>query len=108
MCRRWSRTRRCRVRPFTLPPGRSARRGTTRREEVKYMLLIYDNPDTRQIFFQESGAGMIAEMGALLKELTDSGELIATAGLADPSQTKTVRVQGGLPLVTDGPLAEAK
>jgi hypothetical protein len=40
--------------------------------------------------------------------LTESGELIATEGLADPSHTRTVRVQDGLPVVTDGPLAEAK
>jgi hypothetical protein len=75
---------------------------------MKYMLLIYDNPDTRQIFFGQGGAELRAEVDALMKELADSGELIGAEGLADPSNTKTVRVQGGLPVVTDGPLAEAK
>jgi len=75
---------------------------------MKYMLLIYDNPNTREVFFGEGGAEMMAEIETLLAELKESGELLGTAGLADPSNTKTVRVQGGLPVVTDGPLAEAK
>jgi hypothetical protein len=45
---------------------------------------------------------------ALLQELRASGELVATDPLADPVQTKTVRVRDGSPVVTDGPLAEAK
>lgn len=75
---------------------------------MKYMLLIYDNPDTRQIFFGEGGEALMSEMNALMKELEESGELISTEGLADPSNTRTVRVQGGVPVVTDGPLAEAR
>ena len=75
---------------------------------MKYMLLIYDNPDTREIFFGAAGQTLMAEMQALMKELKESGELIGTEGLADPSHTKTVRVQSGMPVVTDGPLAEAK
>jgi hypothetical protein len=72
------------------------------------MLLIYDNPDTRQIFFGKEGAGLRAEVDALMQEITESGELVGAEGLADPSNTRTVRVQGSIPVVTDGPLAEAK
>ena len=75
---------------------------------MKYMLLIYDNPDTREIFFGAGGQTLMAEMEALMQELKESGELIGAEGLADPSHTKTVRVQNGMPVVTDGPLAEAK
>jgi hypothetical protein len=75
---------------------------------VKYMLMIYDNPDSREIFFGEGGEGIRAEMDALMRELTESGELLYTEGLADPSNSRTVRLQGGVPVVTDGPLAEAK
>jgi hypothetical protein len=82
--------------------------GTERNADVKYMLLIYDNPDTREIFFGEEGAGLRAEVDALMKEITESGELVGAEGLADPSNTRTVRVQGGIRVVTDGPLAEAK
>jgi hypothetical protein len=75
---------------------------------MKYMLLIYDNPDTRDIFFSEAGKSLMAEMDALMDELRESGEFVSTEALADPSNSRTVRVQGGVPVVTDGPLAEAK
>jgi hypothetical protein len=72
------------------------------------MLLIYDNPDSREVFFGEEGAALRAEMEALMAELTASGELIGGEALADPSNTRTVRVRDGVPAITDGPLAEAK
>ena len=36
---------------------------------MKYMLLIYDNPDTREIFFGEAGQAMMAEMSEIMNEL---------------------------------------
>lgn len=76
---------------------------------MKYMLLIYDNPDTRELFLNShDGEALMAEMDAIIDELRQSGELVATEALADPSHTRTVRVQGGAPVITDGPLAEAK
>jgi hypothetical protein len=75
---------------------------------VKYMLLIYDNADTRALFFSEEGAGLMAECEALMKELSDSGELLGGEGLADPSNTRSVRVRDDVPQITDGPLVEAK
>jgi hypothetical protein len=75
---------------------------------VKYMLLIYDNAESRQRFTGPDGEPLIEDMKALLGELKESGELLLTDALADPSNTKTVRVTDGVPAVTDGPLAEAK
>jgi hypothetical protein len=72
------------------------------------MLLIYDNAESRARFSGPEGAPLMAEMEALLGELKESGELLLTDALADPSNTKTVRVHDGVPAVTDGPLAEAK
>src|SRR4051794_29391173 len=72
------------------------------------MLLIYDSAETRALFMGPEGTALMAEMDELLGELTESGELLSTDGLADPSNTKTVRVRDGAPAVTDGPLAEAK
>ncbi len=75
---------------------------------MKYMLLIYDNPDTREVF---SGAGakeLRDQMDALMAEITESGELVGGEALADPANTKTVRPRDGVPAITDGPLAEAK
>ena len=94
--------------PTTYARGAAGSAGTERSEEVKYMLLIYDNPNTREAFFGEGGDDLMGEVDALMKELTESGELVSTEALADPSNTKTVRVRGGVPAITDGPFAEAK
>ncbi|MDP8932048.1 MAG: YciI family protein [Actinomycetota bacterium] len=75
---------------------------------MKYVLLIYDNPDTREAFFGEGASGLMGEVDALMRELAESGELVGAEALADPSNTKTVRVRGGVPAITDGPFAEAK
>ena len=80
----------------------------TRGVAMKYMLMIYDNPGTREAFFGEEGKAMMADMDALMQELTASGELIGGEALADPSQTKTVRLRDGATVITDGPFAEAK
>jgi hypothetical protein len=47
-------------------------------------------------------------MMKLDSDLTESGELVAGAGLTDPSQAKTVRFQNGVAVPTDGPFAEVK
>ena len=75
---------------------------------MRYMLLLYDNADTRDAFFGPGGEALGQEVLAVMNELKDSGELVATDPLADPAQTKTVRVAGATPVITDGPLAEAK
>lgn len=73
---------------------------------MKYMILLYDNADMRELFAARDD--LMQEMGQLLEEIRSSGELVATEPLADPVRTWTVRPADGLPVVTDGPLAEAK
>jgi hypothetical protein len=51
---------------------------------------------------------MIEFMRRIDVELTESGELVFQQGLADPSQARTVRVQQGVPVATDGPFAESR
>ena len=75
---------------------------------MKYMLMIYDKPGARELFMGPDGEQLMAEMETLMGELTASGELVSTNALADPAQTLTVRQDNGAPVVTDGPLAEAK
>jgi hypothetical protein len=75
---------------------------------MKYMMMIYDNAQTRATFLGEDGTELMAEMNALVQELTESGELIGQGALSDPSNTKTIKMVDGAPAITDGPLAEAK
>jgi hypothetical protein len=70
------------------------------------MLLIYDNPQSREIFTGRDD--LMAEIDAVLEQITESGELVGGDALADPSQTKTVKPVDGAPAITDGPFAEAK
>ncbi len=74
---------------------------------MKYMLLIFSNPANPHFEGDELQA-VISEVGALMDELTASGEWIGGEALADPSQARTVKVRDGRPAVTDGPFAEAK
>jgi hypothetical protein len=75
---------------------------------VKYMLLIYQNPAGFEALSEEERNAVFNDVDTIMKELTESGEWIGGDGLADPSQTKTVKVRDGVPAVTDGPYLEAK
>jgi hypothetical protein len=78
---------------------------------VKYLILIYSNPASREIwegFSDEQRAEGFRYYGAITEELAASGELIVTEALADPSLTRRVTVRDGQTLTSDGPFAEAK
>jgi hypothetical protein len=72
---------------------------------MKYMLLLYDNASTRELFSSEEGKELMAQVEQVMAELTESGEMIGGEALAEPPATRTVGLDG---VVTDGPLAEAK
>jgi hypothetical protein len=79
---------------------------------VKFMLLIWNNPENWDALppsEQRALAGdAVAEHAALDAALIDSGELVVSAGLADPVTTRMVRIRDGAVASTDGPYAEAK
>ena len=50
----------------------------------------------------------IAEMGALIEDMTKSGVLLATEGCQPSSKGARVRLSKGKLTVTDGPFAETK
>lgn len=75
---------------------------------MKYMLLIYNNPATYEAWSEQERAALFGDVDVIMKELTESGELVGGEALADVSQSKTVRVRDGVPAITDGPFAEAK
>ena len=78
---------------------------------VKYLILIYSNPASREIwegFSDDQRAEGFRYYAALADQLAASGELIVTEALADPSLTRRVSVRDGQAVTTDGPYAEAK
>jgi hypothetical protein len=78
---------------------------------VKYLILIYSNPASREIwagFSDDQRAEGYRYYAALTEELAASGELIVSEALADPSLATRVSVRDGQTLTSDGPFAEAK
>ncbi|MCW2885896.1 MAG: hypothetical protein QOE54_2569 [Streptosporangiaceae bacterium] len=74
---------------------------------MKYMLLIYGNQATWDASLEKEYREVVEAHEVLIKELTESGELVAAVGLTIVD-ARTVQVRDGVPAVTDGPFTEAK
>lgn len=78
---------------------------------MKYLILIYDNPQSRAVWEKLSvaerteGVRGYAELDA---DLAASGESVTQAALGYASEAKQVAVRDGRTITTDGPFAEAK
>jgi hypothetical protein len=73
------------------------------------MLLIYNRPGFVTELSEEERSALFGEVGELMAELTESGELVGGQALADPSLARTVRGDGaGQPVASDGPFLESK
>jgi hypothetical protein len=88
-------------RPHRVRPGHEE-------QTVKYMLLIWNRPGFVEELSEQERVALFGEVDEIMKELTESGELIGGQALADPSQTRTIRLGGGHPEVVDGPFMESK
>jgi len=78
---------------------------------MKYLILIYGNPQSREIFqnlTEEQRAVGFAAYAELRNDLIKAGEFIVSEALADPSLAKHIWVREGETMVTDGPFAEVK
>ena len=85
---------------------------------VKYMILTFASqqdyqemagqPSSRSAWTHEDYAALGAFMRAFNRELADSGELVETRGLSAPVHTRRMQLKEGVPVVTDGPYAEAE
>ena len=76
---------------------------------MKYMIMMFGGLGaTLETRTPEWITSMHEFMLKLDGELKEAGEVVASHGLVDPSQAKTVRFQNGVPVPTDGPFAEVK
>jgi hypothetical protein len=75
---------------------------------MKYLLIMHMNPVVWQGLTEEERNAVMDGHGAFMKTIQESGEMINTQALADPSNSAVVRVRDGVPVVTDGPYLEAK
>jgi hypothetical protein len=72
------------------------------------MLLIYLNPATWESLTEEQREGIFRGHDEFQKVIRESGEMVGTEALSDPSNSAVVRVRDGVPVVTDGPYLETK
>ena len=76
---------------------------------MKYMIMMFGGLGaTLETRTPEWITSMQEFMMKLDGELKEAGEVVASHGLVDPSQAKTVRFQNSVPVPTDGPFAEVK
>jgi hypothetical protein len=78
---------------------------------MKFLILIYGNPDGRELWNQlseEQRRESMTGYADLETALTENGELIASESLDDPALTRQVLVRDGKAVTTDGPFAEIK
>ena len=75
---------------------------------MKYLLIIHNNPALFESLSQAELEAMMEAHDPFQATLRETGELVGFAALADPAQSRVVRVTGGAPVVTDGPYLEAK
>lgn len=78
---------------------------------MKYLVLIYTNPQARQLWErlpESDRARGLHAYATLNEQLASSGELIVSESLADASLAQHVTVRGGQATTTDGPYAETK
>ena len=86
---------------------------------MKHLILIYGNAETwgHPIFLRAKEgralsdgerAELTARLEGLIAELHTTGELVDAAALADPLNSRTVRMRDAAMVVTDGPYVESK
>jgi hypothetical protein len=78
---------------------------------VKYVILIWSNPRSRELwesFSADEKSTGLAAYAELVEDISGTGELVVTEALADPSLTKRLSISDGRVMTSDGPFAEAK
>jgi hypothetical protein len=75
---------------------------------MKFLICMHVNPAVLDALTDDEKNALGGGHGAFIEALKESGELITTQALADPSQAAVVSVRDGQPAVTDGPFLEAK
>lgn len=75
---------------------------------MKYLLIMHMNPKIWNALTEAEREVVMTGHGGFIDTIRESGELISTEALGDPSASAVVRVRDGVPVVTDGPYLETK
>jgi hypothetical protein len=75
---------------------------------MQYMLLIYTDESGGSTVSEEQLRQMYAQYGTFSQALRDAGKLGANEELDAPATARSLRLEDGRPVVTDGPYAETR
>ena len=75
---------------------------------MKYVVLMQVDPTVLEGLSEQEQQAIGAGHQAFMNEVTESGEMLSTNALGDPSQSVVIRSKDGKPEVMDGPFAETK
>jgi hypothetical protein len=75
---------------------------------MQFLISMHINPAVLDALTDEEKVALGGGHGTFIAALKESGELITTQALVDPSQAAVVSVRNGQPVVTDGPFLESK
>lgn len=75
---------------------------------MKYICLVYAEPDALSDLSSDEKAALDRESLAYDQQLEKAGHFLAASALQGVAKARTVRVRKGRTLVTDGPFAEIK
>lgn len=75
---------------------------------MRYMLLIFTNPENWATLSEAETGAMYGEYNAFTQRIVDSGEFVSGDPLQGPDTATVVRVREGARSTTDGPFVETK
>ena len=75
---------------------------------MKFLLTLHMNPALWATLTDDQKNAVYEGHGAFIKLITESGEMVETKALAEPGDTKTVRVENGVARTTNGGFVESE
>jgi hypothetical protein len=75
---------------------------------MKFMLLLWGDESQWADMSEEEAAAEMARWEEYTNQLTAAGAMVSGEGLQASAMSKTLRIENGERIVTDGPFAETK
>jgi hypothetical protein len=75
---------------------------------MQYLLTLHMNPTLWATLTDDQKNEVYEGHGSFTKLITDSGEMVETKALAEPGDTKTIRIRDGKPQTENGAFVESE
>jgi hypothetical protein len=75
---------------------------------MRYLLTLHMNPTLWATLTDDQKNAVYEGHGAFIKLVTESGEMVETKALAEPTETKTIQVKNGVAQTKTGGFVESE